>query len=40
MALLDRPPALGDVVEYDHFRFTVSTLAGHAAREVFVEFLD
>jgi len=39
MALLDRPPALGDVVEYDHFRFTVSTLSGHAAREVFVEFL-
>jgi len=39
MALLDRPPALGDVVEYDHFRFTVSTLSGHAARQVFVEFL-
>jgi len=37
--MLDRPPALGDVVEYDDFRFTVSTLSGHAAREVFVEFL-
>jgi len=39
MAMLDRPPALGDVVEYDHFRFTVTTLSRHAARDVFVEFL-
>ncbi len=39
MALLDRPPAVGDTVEYDHFRLTVSTVAGHAAREVLVEFL-
>lgn len=39
MALLDRPPVVGDVVEYDHFRLTVSTVSGHAAREVLVEFL-
>lgn len=39
MALLDRPPVVGDVVEYDHFRLTVSTVSRHAAREVLVEFL-
>lgn len=34
MALLDRPPAVGDVVEYDHFQFTVLAVSGHGAREV------
>lgn len=39
MALLDRPPVVGDTVTYDHFQLTVSTVAGHAAGEVLVEFL-
>ena len=34
MALLDRPPVVGDVVEYDHFEFTVLAVTGHGAREV------
>jgi CBS domain containing-hemolysin-like protein len=34
MALLDRPPVAGDVVEFDHFQFTVVTVSGHGAREV------
>lgn len=36
MALLDRPPVPGDVVEFDHFEFTVITVSGHGAREVAV----
>jgi len=39
MALVDRPPVVGDVVEYGQFRFTVSTVSGHGAKEVLVEFL-
>lgn len=39
MALVDRPPVVGDVVEYGQFRFTVSTVSGHGAKEVHVEFL-
>jgi len=34
MALLDRPPVAGDVVEYDRFEFTVLSVTGHGAREV------
>lgn len=37
MALLDRPPHVGDVVEYGQFRFTVSATSGHGAREVLVD---
>jgi CBS domain containing-hemolysin-like protein len=36
MALLDRPPVPGDVVEFDHFQFTVVTVSGHGAKEVHV----
>ena len=39
MALVDRPPLVGDVVEYGQFRFTVSAVSGHGAKEVIVEFL-
>jgi len=39
MALLDRPPAVGDVVEYDRFEFTVLAVSGHGAREVRVRFV-
>ncbi len=39
MALLDRPPAVGDVVQYGHFRFTVLTVSGYGAREVRAEFI-
>ncbi len=39
MALVDRPPVVGDVVEYARFRFTVTATTGHGAREVQVEFL-
>ena len=34
MALLDRPPKVGDVVEYDRFRLTVLKVSGHGAGEV------
>jgi CBS domain containing-hemolysin-like protein len=34
MALLDRPPVAGDVVEFDRFQFTVMSVSGHGAREV------
>lgn len=37
MALLDRPPQVGDVVEYGQFTFTVSATSGHGAREVLVD---
>lgn len=39
MALLDRPPVAGDVVEYDRFQFTVVSVSGHGAREVKVRLL-
>jgi CBS domain containing-hemolysin-like protein len=39
MAIVDRPPVVGDVVEYEQFRFTVTAVTGHGAREVRVEFL-
>jgi len=39
MALVDRPPVVGDVVEYGRFRFTVTSTSGHGAKEVHVEFL-
>lgn len=39
MALVDRPPMVGDVVEYGQFRLTVSVVSGHGAKEVHVEFL-
>lgn len=34
MALLDRPPVAGDVVEYDRIHFTVTSVSGYGAREV------
>jgi CBS domain containing-hemolysin-like protein len=34
MALLDRPPVAGDVVEYDRIQFTVTSVSGYGAREV------
>lgn len=37
MALLDRPPAVGDVVEYGQFQLTVVSVRGHGARDVLVE---
>lgn len=39
MALLDRPPKVGDLVEYGQFRLTVSAVTGHGAREILAEFL-
>jgi len=39
MALVDRPPVVGDMVEYGQFRFTVSSVSGHGAKEVQVEYL-
>jgi CBS domain containing-hemolysin-like protein len=39
MAIVDRPPVVGDVVEYGQFRFTVSAVTGHGARDVQVEFI-
>lgn len=39
MALVDRPPVVGDMVEYGQFRFIVTATSGHGAREVQVEFL-
>lgn len=39
MALVDRPPMVGDVVEYGQFRLTVTSTSGHGAREVTAEFL-
>lgn len=39
MALVDRPPVVGDVVEYGPFRFSVTSTSGHAARDVHVDFL-
>ncbi len=39
MAIVDRPPAVGDVVEYERFRFVVNSVSGHGAREVTAEFL-
>jgi CBS domain containing-hemolysin-like protein len=39
MAIVDRPPVVGDMVEYGRFRFTVTATSGHGAREVHVEFL-
>lgn len=39
MAVVDRPPHVGDVVEYGQFRFTVTAVTGHGAREVQVHFL-
>jgi CBS domain containing-hemolysin-like protein len=34
MAMLDRPPVPGDMVEFDHFHFRVITVSGHGAKEV------
>jgi CBS domain containing-hemolysin-like protein len=39
MALLDRPPMVGDVVEYERFQLTVLTVVRHGAREVQVRFV-
>lgn len=39
MALLDRPPVIGDVVEFDRFQFTVLAVSGHGAREVKARFV-
>ena len=40
MALLDRPPVAGDVVEFSRFQFTVISVSGHGAREVRVRLAD
>jgi CBS domain containing-hemolysin-like protein len=40
MALLDRPPVVGDVVEYERFQLTVLTVVRHGAREVQVRFIS
>lgn len=40
MALLDRPPKVGDMVEYEQFRLTVFTVTGHGAREIVAEFVE
>ena len=34
MALLDRPPTVGDSVEFEHFELTVLSVSGHGAKEV------
>lgn len=34
MAQLDRPPMVGDVVEFEQFELTVLSVSGHGAREV------
>ncbi len=39
MALLDRPPESGDVVEFERFQFTVLSVSGHGAREVGVRLI-
>lgn len=39
MALLDRPPVVGDRVEYGAFQFVVATTRGHGARDVDVTFV-
>jgi magnesium and cobalt exporter, CNNM family len=36
LALLGRPPAVGDVVEYDHVRFQVTRVEGHGVEECVV----
>jgi CBS domain containing-hemolysin-like protein len=36
LALLGRPPAIGDAVEYDHVRFEVTAIEGHGVRETVV----
>lgn len=40
MAILDRPPVVGDSVEYGPFRLTVTAVRGHGAREVLAEFRE
>ncbi len=40
MALLDRPPKVGDLVEYGQFRLTVSAVTGHGAREILAQFVE
>lgn len=37
LALLGRPPELGDTVEYDEVRFEVTAVQGHGVRECVVE---
>ena len=40
MALLDRPPVAGDMVEFGRFQLTVLSVSGHGAREVKVRLSD
>ena len=40
MALLDRPPVAGDVVEFGRFQLAVLSVSGHGAREVKVRLSD
>ena len=40
MALLDRPPEPGDMVEFERFHFKVLSVSGHGAREVEVRLSD
>jgi CBS domain containing-hemolysin-like protein len=37
MAMLDRPPVVGDVATFDRFQFTVLSVSGHGAGQVKVE---
>jgi CBS domain containing-hemolysin-like protein len=37
LTMLGRPPAVGDVVEYDHVRFEVTAVHRRGVRESLVE---